>query len=276
MLDFGLAKMVADRRPENDASLQPTRMAERVLTNPGTTMGTIAYMSPEQARGEDTVARSDIFSFGVVLYEMATGRPAFSGRTAAVITDELLNKQPVAARAVNPECPIGFDTVIARALEKEPERRYQRVSDLRADLERVKRAQVVGAAAAPTARPASESRRRVLAIASGVAVMLAVASALGWRWIRSGSYAGPIDSIAVLPFVNAGGTADADYLSDGLAETLTNSLTQVKGLRVVPRTLAAKYRNATIDPREAGTALERSRGCHRPGDSARRSPHGPS
>ena len=256
VLDFGLAKMVAARQPDDDAAEQPTRLAERALTNPGTTIGTIAYMSPEQARGDDTDARSDIFSFGAVLYEMAAGRPAFAGKTAAVITDELLNKQPVAASAVNPECPPGLETVIARALEKDPARRYQRAADLRADLQRVKQARLTGAAAPVPTRETARPAGRTLAIAGGVVLILALAATLGWRWMQPGADMGPIDSIAVLPFVNAGGTPDADYLSNGLAETLTNSLTQVKGLRVVPRTLAAKYKNATIDPREAGDALD--------------------
>src|SRR5688572_17070345 len=125
VLDFGLAKMIADRQPDVDSSVEPTRLAERALTNPGTTMGTIAYMSPEQARGDETDARSDIFSFGAVLYEMATGRPAFSGRTAAVITDELLNKAPAAVSSLNPQSPPGLDRVIAKALEKNPASRYQ-------------------------------------------------------------------------------------------------------------------------------------------------------
>src|SRR5439155_713898 len=152
VLDFGLAKIVAERQNADDD--QPTRLAERALTNPGTTMGTIAYMSPEQARGEETDARSDIFSFGAVLYEMATGRPAFAGRTAAVITDELLNRQPAPAAAINPQCPPGLEQIIVRAMEKNPARRYQRAADLRGDLERVRR---MPAAAVDAGRPAAGS-----------------------------------------------------------------------------------------------------------------------
>jgi len=256
VLDFGLAKMVADRqRADDDPSLESTRLAERALTDPGTTMGTIAYMSPEQARGDETDARSDIFSFGAVLYEMAAGRPAFAGRTAAVITDELLNKQPAAASSLNPNAPPGLDRIIAKALAKDPARRYQGAADLRGDLERVKQALASPAGGASLVLRSRASIARSVAIAAGVVLVLALLAAAGRRWIGPASDAGPIDSIAVLPFVNAGGTPDADYLSDGLAETLTNSLTQVKGLRVVPRTLAAKYKTATVDPHEAGTAL---------------------
>jgi TolB-like protein/tetratricopeptide (TPR) repeat protein len=245
VLDFGLAKMAAERQTADDE--QPTRLAERALTNPGTTMGTIAYMSPEQARGDDTDARSDIFSFGAVLYEMATGRPAFAGRTAAVITDELLNRQPAAATSINPECPPALQHIIDRALEKSPDRRYQRVADLRADLERLTRMPDRGVSVA------SASRMRYGWPAAAIVMGLALVA--GWRWIPRRTTSGPIDSIAVLPFVNAGGASDTEYLADGLAETLTNSLTRVRGLRVVPRTLAARYRNSNVDPHQAGTAL---------------------
>ena len=256
VLDFGLAKRVAEPPAgEAAASVQPTRLADRVLTDPGTTMGTVAYMSPEQARGDDTDTRSDIFSFGAVLYEMATGRPAFAGRTTAVIIDELLNKKPAAPRSLNSRCPPALEGVIERALEKDPARRYQRAADVRTDLERIKSGRAVDAnSSLPPART-TRSTTRTFVIAGSVVGLLALALIVSRRWIQPAADAGPIDSIAVLPFVNASGTPDADYLSEGLAETLTNSLTQVRGLRVIPRTLAAKYRNATVDPRQAGAAL---------------------
>ncbi len=255
VLDFGLAKRVAEPAAgEAAASVQPTRLADRALTDPGTTMGTVAYMSPEQARGDDTDARSDIFSFGAVLYEMAAGRPAFAGRTTAVIIDELLNKKPAAPRSLNSQCPPALESVIERALEKDPARRYQRAADVRADLERIKSGRAGDVSASlPPAR--TRFTTRTLVIAGSVVVLLALALIASRRWMQPAADAGPIDSIAVLPFVNASGTPDADYLSEGLAATLTNSLTQVRGLRVIPRTLAAKYRNATIDPRQAGAAL---------------------
>jgi eukaryotic-like serine/threonine-protein kinase len=255
VLDFGLAKMFADRQGDAEPALQETRLAERALTNPGTAMGTIAYMSPEQARGEPTDARTDIFSFGAVLYEMATGRPAFAGRTSAVITDELLNKKPIAATSISPECPQGLASIIETALEKDPARRYQRVADLRADLERVKQGRAAGESSVRLAHRDDNAALPRRVIAGIVLLALVIVAMATWRWIAPGAGGAPIDSIAVLPFVNASGTPDADYLSDGLAETLTNSLTQVKGLRVIPRTLAAKYRAATVDPHEAGTAL---------------------
>jgi TolB-like protein/Tfp pilus assembly protein PilF len=258
VLDFGIAKLSTES-PADDAAGRPTMPAEAVLTKPGTSLGTIAYMSPEQARGDVTDARTDIFSFGSVLYEMATGRPAFPGRTTAVIIDELLNKTSPAPRTLNPQTPPALEEIITRSLEKDPARRYQRAADLRADLENVRRDRLLGSAAR-TADHATEpraSRPRVIgmAIAAITVIALALGLTVGWRWIAPGPASGPIDSIAVLPFVNASGTPDADYLSEGIADSLTNSLTKVRGLRVVPRTLAAKYRNQTVDPKEAGTAL---------------------
>ncbi len=252
VLDFGIAKLSAE--PATDASVgasgQMTVPAEAALTSPGTALGTIAYMSPEQARGADTDARTDIFSFGTVLYEMATGCAAFPGRTTAVVVDALLNKKSPAPRTLNPQIPPALETIIDRALEKDPGDRYQRATDLRADLDRVQR----DGQGFP--RRAGVSTRRRLGVIAGVTVVaLAIGLAAGRRWITRAPASGPIDSIAVLPFVNASGTPDADYLSDGLAESLTNSLARIRGLRVVPRTLAAKYRGQTVDPKEAGAAL---------------------
>jgi len=140
VLDFGLAKLAVDNRA---ASFTPDANAATLddvhLTSPGTAVGTIAYMSPEQARGENLDAQSDLFSFGVVLYEMATGRPAFTGRTTAVIFNEILNKAPTAPARMNSEVPPKLDELIDRCLEKDRELRYHSAADVRADLKRVQR-----------------------------------------------------------------------------------------------------------------------------------------
>src|SRR5207253_8300782 len=137
VLDFGLAKVVAAGM-SGAASQMPTTTGEP-LTIPGATMGTIAYMSPEQARGEELDARTDLFSFGAVLYEMATGRMAFSGNTAAVIHEAILNRTPAPASQVNQGLPPMLDEIIAKALEKDRKLRYQSAADIRTDLQRLKR-----------------------------------------------------------------------------------------------------------------------------------------
>lgn len=142
LLDFGLAKLAGLRRPEAAAveAIEPTiSMPEDVLTSPGSVMGTVAYMSPEQARGEELDARTDLFSFGVVLYEMATGRPPFQGNTHAVVFEAILNKEPASALRLNPDLPVGLEGIISKSLEKDRNLRYQSASGLLADLKRLKR-----------------------------------------------------------------------------------------------------------------------------------------
>ncbi|MGH9709727.1 MAG: protein kinase domain-containing protein, partial [Candidatus Acidiferrales bacterium] len=139
VLDFGLAKVIA-RTPVNSMTAGITRTQDETnLTSPGTALGTVAYMSPEQARGRELDARTDIFSFGVVLYEMATGRQAFSGSTSAEVFDGILNRAPIAPVRLNPEIPAEMERIINKAIEKDTALRYQHASDLRSDLQRLKR-----------------------------------------------------------------------------------------------------------------------------------------
>jgi eukaryotic-like serine/threonine-protein kinase len=138
VLDFGLAKLTPDRIGVG-ASAMPTVAAEALLTSPGTAVGTVAYMSPEQVRGEELDARSDLFSFGAVLYEMATGRQAFTGSTAGVITEAILNRAPAPPTRVNPDLPGEFEIILAKTLEKDREMRCQTAAELRGDLKRLKR-----------------------------------------------------------------------------------------------------------------------------------------
>jgi len=193
ILDFGLAKPVPTRQAlaQTGASAFPTDIAEEHLTSPGSAVGTVAYMAPEQARGLELDPRSDLFSFGAVLYEMATGRPAFPGNTAAVIHDAILNRDPVPPTNWNPDLPAELDRVIATALEKDREMRYQTAAELRADLKRVKRSSESAARIVTLAPAPRRSPRRILpiAIAGAVGVVLLL---LGGLWLsRRGRSAAP-------------------------------------------------------------------------------------
>src|SRR5688572_8967853 len=259
VLDFGLAKIgsATGQGGSPDSSDAPTRFAATQLTSPGSTLGTVAYMSPEQARGEQTDVRTDIFSFGAMLYEMATGRPAFPGRTPAIVFDEILNKAPVSSAVVNPEVVPDVDRVIVKALEKNRDARYQTAADLRRDLERARDSR-----RQPRKNDGPQAFRRVtrrrsfrLAALTAAAVLLVVVLIANRERFLPLAAVDSIDSIAVLPFVNASGTPDADYLSDGISGTLTNNLARVGGLRVIPRTLSARYKNGATDPAQAGREL---------------------
>ena len=164
ILDFGLAKPVSQPRGGavhslETAGAEPTA-TEGPLTSPGTTVGTVAYMSPEQVRGKELDARSDLFSLGVVLYEMATGRPAFPGSTSGEISAAILHDPPAPLLRMNPQLPVELERIISRALEKDPEFRYQSASDVRAELQRLKRDLGSGAVAAPNVTPAAWAEPR--------------------------------------------------------------------------------------------------------------------
>ena len=178
ILDFGLAKRSPVSVAGAPAETPSVTLGEDLLTSPGVAMGTVAYMSPEQARGEEVDPRTDLFSFGAVFYEMATGQPAFPGPTPAVIFHAILDREPTAAARLNPHLPPEIERIIAKALEKDRMLRYQTASDLRADLERLRRDTTSGRAATAVTATGSRSHRLLIAGALGVAMAALLAVGL--------------------------------------------------------------------------------------------------
>ena len=257
LLDFGLATAETPHaaEPAGGASGGTTFQP---LTSPGSVLGTVAYMSPEQVRGTTLDARTDVFSLGAVLYEMATGRQAFAGATAGTIHDAILNRTPTGAARVNPELPPRLEEIINRALEKDRTLRYQDAADLRADLQRLRRDIDSGRMIAAGSQDASPTptpwwRRPALLVACAIAVAALVAAAA--RFASLPTRAEVIDSVAVLPFANGTGNADTEYLSDGLTESLINNLSQVPSLRVTARSTVFRYKGRQVDPQTVGRDL---------------------
>jgi serine/threonine protein kinase/Flp pilus assembly protein TadD len=255
VMDFGLAKLIAERRkgPEAGASaLSTTSVSEEVVTAPGTAVGTVAYMSPEQACGEDLDARTDLFSFGAVLYEMATGVQPFTGATTAVVFEAILNRAPIPPARLNPALPPELERIIAKALEKDREARYQSAKDLLVDLRRLKRDTDSGRSTAATA-PVRKRVATPLWAALAVAVLL-LAAGLVYVYLYLGR-SQAIDSLAVLPMVNASADASTEYLSDGITESLIDSLSQLPKLRVKARSSVFRYKGRETDPQVVGREL---------------------
>jgi len=230
VLDFGLAKFTRTGQLRVDNAQRSVgalaSSTEEVLTGSGVALGTMPYMSPEQVRGDDLDARTDLFSFGAVLYEMATRRMAFQGNTPDSITDKILNGEPVYPSQINPALPAALEAIIRKALEKQRSLRYQTASDLLADLQRLK-------------RDIDSRRQRDSDI---VPPMPRATKA--------------IDSLAILPLANETRDPETDYLSDGITETLINNLSQLPKLRVLPRSTVFRYKGREMDP----TALSRELG----------------
>jgi len=253
LLDFGLAKLPPDGHARETApgSLEGVT-TEEALTSPGVAMGTVAYMSPEQARGEELDARSDLFSFGAVLYEMATGRVAFSGPTSAVIFHAILERTPPLPSAVHRNLPARFDEIVSKALEKDRTLRYQSAPEIGADLKRLKRdadtsrVAVASGAADVAARPARRVRLRMGLLAAGLSIAVALALALLFGVKRAKETS--MDSVAVLPIVNATGDPNAEYLSEGITQDLVSTLSQIANLKVVSLASAYRYKGRGIDP----------------------------
>jgi eukaryotic-like serine/threonine-protein kinase len=228
VLDFGLAKVVPVLSNVGDAgaTAPSTVTLEEHLTSPGTAVGTIAYMSPEQVRAKELDARTDLFSFGSVLYEMTTGTVPFRGESAGLVFESILNRAPVPPVRLNPDVPAELERIVTKCLEKDRNLRYQHASDIRTDLQRLKRdmesARVAGI------EPASNSTSQLAKFS---------------------------DSLAVLPLVNVAGDPETEYLSDGISESIINLLSQLPNLRVIPRTSAFRYKGREADLKTVGYDL---------------------
>jgi len=257
ILDFGLAKVM----PQPKAILETagatdtatTDCPEAQLTSPGATLGTVAYMSPEQARGRELDTRTDLFSFGVVLYEMATGALPFRGDTSAVIFDSILNRAPVAPVRLNRDLPPQLEAIINKALEKDRNLRYQHASEIRSDLQRLKRDMVSSTSAAVPASTGEVLSRKLWLVLTACIAAIALAAVGAWYW-RAGR-AIQIDSIAVLLFTNVGADPNTEYLSDGLTASLIDNLSQLPHLTVMSRNSVLRYREKEVPAQAAGREL---------------------
>lgn len=282
VLDFGLAKLASQ-----ELAVNPHPAAtETVKTNPGMVLGTVQYMSPEQARGKDVDARTDIWSLGVVLYEMVAGRVPFKGETQSHALVSLMEHEPIALTRYA-QVPSELERIVIKALRKTRDQRYQTANDLARDLKSLKQEleldallkqplerERFGAAEsfegdAPTlsinARPTSgieylvskigRHKRVALPMLAALTVFAAVAGYFVYSRRAAVTTASSIRSVAVLPFTNASNNADMEYLADGLAESLTNNLSPIPGLTVIARSSSFKYKGKEVDPQEVAKSL---------------------
>ncbi|MFI5181512.1 MAG: protein kinase [Thermoanaerobaculia bacterium] len=227
ILDFGLARIESARRGTNGAvSRLETVEAQHDLTTPGTSMGTVSYMSPEQARGQPVDARTDLFSLGTVLYEMATGALPFPGETSAVVFDEILNRDPRPAAQVNPALPPELSRILDKALEKDRNLRYQTATDLKTDLSRLK-------------RDIDSGKKRAAEKSDS----------------RGGATRQAEKSIAVLFFENLSGVKEDEYFRDGITEDIITDLSKIKGLSIFSRPTVLAYRDKPVTPAQIGQQL---------------------
>jgi len=229
ILDFGLAKMERpSAAPGNGGapSQMETLLASDELTTPGSAMGTVSYMSPEQARGQLVDARTDLFSVGTVLYQMATGVPPFQGDTSAIIFDAILNRDPAAVTQVNPALPLEFGRILNKVLEKDRNLRCQSATELKTDLNRLK-------------RDLDSGQKRAAEISDS----------------RSGAAKQSAKSIAVLYFENLSGVKEDEYFRDGITEDIITELSKIKGLNTFSRPTVLAYRDKQVTPAQIGQQL---------------------
>jgi len=290
VLDFGLAKLVEQDGPLSDPEAKTMTISN---TNPGVILGTTGYMSPEQAQGEAVDTRTDIFSLGVVLYEMVAGRAPFTGPTDSHVRVSLIDHDPPPLSQYSPEVPRQLERISSKALAKDRSKRYQTITDLKIDLEQLReeltvtgshvrvdtgsdesprRTQITGGAPVaatvvrsgvgetridsapmvlPVEQPGIIKRHKTAALAIVAGVLLLASAAIYFRYSRP-----PINSVAILPFVNDSNEPNAEYLSDGITESIINSLSQLPNLKVMSRNAVFRFKGRNVDPIEVGHSLQ--------------------
>jgi TolB-like protein/Flp pilus assembly protein TadD len=263
VLDFGLAKLVSggsSSRQIASANTQTLAVDDEHLTSPGSTLGTVAYMSPEQVRAKELDGRTDLFSFGVVLYEMATGALPFPGESTGVIFDGIMNRAPASALRLNPALPAEFERVLEKSLEKDRGMRYQSAAELRADLKRIQRAfdssQTSSVGTKQEARP--RTKRGILFAGAALVVLLAGVGAIGWYGMHPSPHSAAVaakPSVAVLPLQNLSAEPDSAYFSDGMTDEITTKLSKIQGIEVASHSSVAALKGSDKGAAELGKAL---------------------
>jgi eukaryotic-like serine/threonine-protein kinase len=262
ILDFGLAKVDEGNSSASKIAAANTQSNDEHLTSPGSTLGTVSYMSPEQVLGKPLDTRTDLFSFGILLYEMATGALPFQGESSGAIFDSILHSAPAPAVRLNPQVPADLERIIQKALEKDREVRYQHASEMRADLVRARRDTSSGssktAIPAPSSTPGYKRWIWPVAVVAGISA-LAIVGLLFWRLKTSATppakVASPPATIAVLPFQNVGADKDSDFLRMALPDEIATTLSSVRTLSIRPFATTSKYSSPEIDLQQAGKEM---------------------
>ncbi len=266
VLDFGLAKVAPAAGSSSQVASANTMTAtaanlnDQHLTSPGSTLGTVAYMSPEQVRAKELDARTDLFSFGVVLYEMATGALPFSGESTGVIFDGIMNRAPAPALRLNPALPAEFERVLEKSMEKDRDLRYQSAAEMRADLKRIQRASDSGrTASVQTLAPERTRSTRGLVFAGlALLVLLAATGAITWYVKHSPSQPAAVagkPSVAVLPLQNLSAEPDSAYFSDGMTDEITTKLSKIQAIDVASHSSVVALKATDKSAPEIGKAL---------------------
>ncbi|OLC98386.1 MAG: hypothetical protein AUH86_05210 [Acidobacteria bacterium 13_1_40CM_4_58_4] len=264
VLDFGLAKLLRDER----LATSENTPVEDTLTAVGVIPGTAVYMSPEQARSEELDPRSDLFSFGVVLYEMATGKKPFTGTNVVTTLDAVLHQKPASPLTLNPALPTELEGVIGRLMEKDRTKRYQSAVEIRADLQRLKRETESGLTKTGPSEKfpfrmvtetfQSPGKRQTYLLLAMTGLLVTVLASVGAWWVKhraGGAGGGAKNTVAVLPLQNLNGDVSVDYLRFALADELSNVLTYSRMLDVRPSGTTRKYVGPDVDPQRAGREL---------------------